>query len=94
MEIYYNLRQLGITNCVDRQLLRNAATLITKCVVRFYLKKCRNPYYKTRKLLQNVATLITKSVGYYKMPQNNVTLHNAEKVDKIFAAIVEKSRII
>ena len=76
-------------------------TIITKCCNPYYkirnallLKKCRNPYYKTRKLLQNVATLITKCIGYYKMPQNNVTLHNAEKVDKIFAAIVEKSRII
>ena len=29
-ESYYNLRQLGITNCVDRQLLQNAATLITQ----------------------------------------------------------------
>ena len=37
-ESYYNSRQLGITNCVDRQLLQNAATLITKCVVRFYYK--------------------------------------------------------
>ena len=44
-ESYYNLRQLGITNCVDRQLLQNAATLVTKCV----------SYYKIRRLLQNAA---------------------------------------
>ena len=28
-ETYYNLRQQTVTNCVDRRLLQNAATLIT-----------------------------------------------------------------
>ena len=47
-----------------RELLQNAATLITKYVVRFLLQ---NVYYKTRQFLQNGATLITKYVSYYKM---------------------------
>ena len=46
------LGQLDITNCVDRQLLQNAATLITKSV----------SYYKMRKLLQN-ASVITKCLS-------------------------------
>ena len=73
LESYYNLRQLGITNCVDRQLLQNAATLITKCVVRFYYKT-RIPYHKTRWLLRNAAdsnTLRDKESELYKGKQTN-----------------------
>ena len=46
-ESYYNLHQLGITNCVDRQLLKNAVILITKCILRFYYEMLLQP------LLQN-----------------------------------------
>ena len=59
----YNLRQVQFvitTICVERRLLQNAATLITKC---------RNCNFKIGKLLQNVTTL-NKFVRYYKMHQN------------------------
>ena len=64
------MRQGVVTNCVDRRLLQNTATLVTTCVASIYYKmlqpllqnaqlitKCRNPYYKMRKLLQNASLL-------------------------------------
>ena len=49
-EMYNNLRQKVVTNCVDRWLLQNAASLITKCAT----------YYKMpQPLLQNTQ-VITK----------------------------------
>ena len=67
--MYYNLRQKVVTSCIDRRLLQNAATLVTKCVASIYkmlqpliqnaqlITKCRNPNYKMRELLQNASLL-------------------------------------
>ena len=88
--MYCNLRQKVVTNCVDRRLLQNAATLVTKCVASVHYKilqlllqnaqvitKCAS-YYKMRKLLQN-AQVITKCASYYKMRK---LLQNAQRITK------------
>ena len=55
------MRQGAVTNCVDRRLLQNAATLVTKCVASIYYKMLQPLLQNAQLLLQN-AQVITKCV--------------------------------
>ena len=73
--MYYNLRQKVVTNCVDRRLLQNAATLVTKCVASVY-------YKMLQPLLQN-AQVITKCVVITKCRRHTLTAENGStKVER------------
>ena len=49
INLYYNLRQDVVTNCLERRLLKNAAALITK-----YLASI---HYKVSQLLSHIASV-------------------------------------
>ena len=64
-ETYYNLHQEVVTNCVDRRLLQNAATLVTN----------RASYYKMPQSLLKNAPVMHQSIPAAPIPPRATAGH-------------------